>query len=104
MPKRLRHPLLPPRTLREFLEIYDFDVCDHATDACVVMMDLCGATGFMAQHERKMHIYPETSNLVIEVSLTLELTDPDRRKAASACLGGKAMPRMWEASSFGRSA
>ena len=97
MPKRPRHPLMPPRTLSEFLGIYDFDVCDHATDACVVMTDLCGATGFMAQHERKMQVDPETSNLVIEVTLTLELTDPDRRKAVSACFGGKPMPKVWGA-------
>jgi hypothetical protein len=95
MPKFPRHPLLPPRSLREFLEIYDYDVCDHAADACVVMMDLCGATGFMAQHERKIHVNSETSNLVIEVTLTLELTEPDRRKAAIACLGAKPMPKMW---------
>ena len=97
MLKRPRHPLLPPRSLNEFLEIYDFDVCDHATDACVFMTSLGSATGFIAHHERKTRVDPETSNLVIEITLKLELTDPDRRKAVSACFGGKPMPKVWGA-------
>jgi hypothetical protein len=98
MPKIPHHHFMPPRSLKEFLEIYDYDVCDHANDACQLMASLASATSYSASHERKTRIDPETSNLVIEVQLTLEFTDPDRREAAKARSAGNPMPSMWGAS------
>lgn len=89
---------MPPRSLKEFLEIYVYDICDHANDACQLMASMASATSYSACHERKTRIDPETANLVIEVELTLEFNDPDRPEAAKTRSAGNPMPDMCGAS------
>lgn len=98
MPAFPRNPFLPPNSLNEFLSIYDFDICDHAGDACVVMASLVSATSYMAMHERKIRFNPKTADLVVEIKLTLTIQNANPRKATEACAAGDPMPNIWGAS------
>jgi hypothetical protein len=81
MPDLPRNPFMPPKTLIEFLEErYDFDVCDHADDACVVITGLVSGKGHRVLHEREMSIDTDTMELVIEVRTELRISDPDWKK------------------------
>lgn len=75
-----RNPFQPPRSLSEFLMIYDDDVCDHADDASVVIKELVCGDGYEVSHGRDMSFDTETMDLVIEVRIDIRVSNPDLKK------------------------
>lgn len=75
-----RNPFLPPRSLSEFLVIYDDNVCDHADDAGVVIMGLVAGDALSVSHNSEMSMDTDTKELVIEVRLEIRVSNPDSTK------------------------
>lgn len=80
MPNSPFNRLIPPKTLSEFLMIYDDDVCDHADDAGVVIKGLVSGDGYQVSHDRDMSLDTDTMELVIEVQLEFRVSNPDMKK------------------------